>query len=47
MSDVATHAPGTHAEHHEELAFWRKYIFSVDLNPCGEALECTAPSGKK
>jgi len=34
---VVTHAPhGAHeAHHHEELGFWRKYVFSVDHKVIG------------
>lgn len=35
MSDVVTHVPDTHAEHHPKLPFWRKYIFSVDHKVIG------------
>lgn len=35
MSDVVTHVPDTHAEHHPKLGFWRKYIFSVDHKVIG------------
>ena len=39
MSQAAAHAaPGAHAHaetHHEELPFWRKYIFSVDHKMIG------------
>jgi cytochrome c oxidase subunit I len=35
MSDVAAHAPGVHPEHHKELGFWRKYVFSTDHKVIG------------
>src|SRR5262245_31056072 len=40
MEKTTTHVPGAHEhehphEHHEELGFWRKYVFSVDHKVIG------------
>src|SRR5262245_42502409 len=36
MEKTATHVPHAHPhEHHEELGFWRKYVFSVDHKVIG------------
>src|ERR1700752_1370339 len=32
---VASKAHGAHDAHHEELAFWRKYVFSLDHKVIG------------
>jgi cytochrome c oxidase subunit I len=35
QAPVATHGAAAHDAHHEELGFWRKYVFSVDHKVIG------------